>query len=103
LALGEAKRFAGACQVELVPLIIVAVAWIIAKAAGPTAEVIQEWLRLRYRRYLHDQAVARGQDPDPVEMIRADSEGASSSLAESTKLKALPGQSSNKPPKKKAS
>jgi hypothetical protein len=89
--------------VELVPFIIVAVAYVTARAAGPAADLIRDWLRYRYRRYLHDQAVARGQDPDPVEMIRADSEGPSSRPAEGTELKALSGESSSKSPKNKAS
>jgi hypothetical protein len=54
---------------------------------GGMALVIREWLWLRYCRYIHDQAVARKQDPDAAEMIRAASGGR---LGHSPKRPALP-------------
>jgi hypothetical protein len=66
----------GLFSVELlIPPLVVAVAFIVARAIRPVADLIREERRLRLWRYFHDSAVKRGQDPDPVEMIRAVTEG----------------------------
>ena len=87
------------CQVELVPQ-IAAVLYVIAGAGG-VALLIREWLWLRHCRYLHDQAVLRGQNPDAAELIKAASRGR---LGRSTERKQLTtgDESGKKPPKKKA-
>jgi hypothetical protein len=59
--------------VEFVPQIVAAL-YVIAGAGG-IAVLIREWLWLRHCRYLHDQAVLRGQNPDPAELIKAASRG----------------------------
>jgi hypothetical protein len=59
--------------VEFTPL-ITAVVSVIAGAGGATL-LIRELLWLRYCRYIHDQAVARGRDPKPKQLIQAASSG----------------------------
>jgi hypothetical protein len=49
---------------DVEPAIVVAI-------VGGIAVVIRELIWLRHCRYLHDQAVARGRDPDPAELIKA--------------------------------
>jgi hypothetical protein len=44
---------------------------IVIGTSGAAALIIRELIWLRYCRYLHDQAVARGRDPDPAELIKA--------------------------------
>jgi hypothetical protein len=62
--------------VELfIPPVIVAVGWVLARAIGPIADLIRQERRDRLLRYFHDSAIKRGQDPDPVEIIRAVTEG----------------------------
>jgi hypothetical protein len=56
--------------------------WAILAAATVIALVIREHMWLRYCRYLHDQAVARGQNPDPAEQIRAARGGRAQQVAE---------------------
>jgi hypothetical protein len=56
--------------------------WAILAAASVIALVIRERMWLRYCRYLHDQAVARGQDPDPAELIQAARGGRLQQMAE---------------------
>jgi hypothetical protein len=45
--------------------------WAILAAASLIALVIRERMWLRHCRYLHDQAVARGQNPDPAQLTLA--------------------------------
>jgi hypothetical protein len=52
---------------ELVPLLTA----VVVGAGGAIALIIRERMWLRHCRYLHDQAVARGRDPDPAELIKA--------------------------------
>jgi hypothetical protein len=59
----------------LIPPLVVAVAYVVARAIGSVVDLIREERRLRLWRYFHDSAVQRGQDPDPVEIIRAVTEG----------------------------
>jgi hypothetical protein len=54
---------AGACVLELLPAALT--------AAAVIALVIRERMWLRHCRYLHDQAVKRGQNPDPAQLIQA--------------------------------
>ena len=49
--------------------IIVVVASLLS--GGGVAYFLRELIWLRHCRYLHDQAVARGQDPDPAKLIEA--------------------------------
>jgi hypothetical protein len=86
MAAARSCRAAGACQVELIP-IIAAVALVVARAIGPITDLIRQERRLRLCRYLYDDAVARGEKPDAVEIIRAISEGGP---GRSTKRPALP-------------
>jgi hypothetical protein len=72
--------------VELIP-IIAAVALVVARAIGPITDLIRQERRLRLCRYLYDDAVARGEKPDAVEIIRAISEGGP---GRSTRRPALP-------------
>jgi hypothetical protein len=69
--------------VESIPLLIAA--WIIGRAVV----VVSDWLWLRHCRYIHDQAVERGQNPDPEKMIQAASEGPLHRLGERAKLPTL--------------
>ena len=54
--------------------LVTAVASAIVGAGGATL-VIREWQWLRFCRYVHDAAEARGQDPDPENVIKAAAEG----------------------------
>jgi hypothetical protein len=63
---------------ELVPAILTTASLI----CGSVVLVIRERMWLRHARYLHDQAVARGQDPDPVLLIRATRAGRIQQAAE---------------------
>jgi hypothetical protein len=54
---------------ELLPLIITTAS--VVGTSGAVALIIRERMWLRHNRYLHDQAVALGQDPDPVQLIQA--------------------------------
>jgi hypothetical protein len=87
--------------VELVPLVIAAVAFVVAKSAGPVANLITEWRLQNFCRDVYDDAVTRDKNFDPVEMIMAARGERSSPSAEAPKLTALPGDSSNEAPKKK--
>jgi uncharacterized iron-regulated membrane protein len=60
---------------ELVPLIVVAL-------GGGVVYFFRELIWLKHCRYLHDQAVARGQDPDPEKLIEAARGGTLRRLAE---------------------
>lgn len=42
---------------------------------GGAVLFLREWQWLRHCRYIHDQAVLRGQDPDPAVMIEVAHEG----------------------------
>jgi hypothetical protein len=64
--------------VEFVPA-IVAVATVIV---GGIVPVVRDRMWLRHYRYLHDQAVARGQDPDPVQLTQASRAGRLQQAAE---------------------
>jgi hypothetical protein len=85
---------------EVVSVVAAAVSVILG--AGGVALLAREWLWLRYCRYLHNQAVLRGQNPDPAELIKAASRGG---LDRSTEQKQLTtGDEAGKtPPKKKGS
>jgi len=48
---------------KLVPLVVVAL--------GGVFYFFGQLIWLRHCRYLHDSAVARGQDPDPAQLIQA--------------------------------
>jgi hypothetical protein len=60
---------------ELAVPLIAAVAFIIARAIRPIADLIREQRRLRLLRYFHDSAIKRGQDPVFVEVICAVTDG----------------------------
>jgi uncharacterized iron-regulated membrane protein len=49
---------------------------------GGVALFFRELIWLRHCRYLHDQAVARGQDPDPAQLIQAARGGRRTQAAE---------------------
>ena len=51
---------------------------------------LRELIWLRHCRYLHDQAVARGQDPDPEKLIEAARGGTLQRLAERLPLPRKP-------------
>jgi hypothetical protein len=82
---GELYMIAGACRMDLVPL-ITAVLSVVVGAGGATL-LIREYPWLRYCRYVHDVAVVKGQNPDPEKMIRAASAGR---LGRSSNRPALP-------------
>jgi hypothetical protein len=66
---GRRRRSAVPIEV-LVPLTASGLA-VVSAVAG----VIRLWLRLRYRRYVIDQAVAQGVTIDPVAVIEASKDG----------------------------
>jgi hypothetical protein len=88
--------------VELVPLIIAAVAYVIGKSVGPVTNLISEWRQQNLCRDIYDDAVKQNKDFDPVEMIKAARGERASPPAEAPRLAALPAESGNKLPKKKA-
>ena len=67
---------------------------VVAIVAG-VALVIRERMWLRHCRYLHDQAVKRGQNPDPAQLIQAARGGRLQQAAEQVR-QAITG----KPPEK---
>jgi hypothetical protein len=75
----QPDRSAPGCEIDRCILELV---WAILAAASVIALVIRERMWLRYCRYLHDQAVARGQDPDPAELIQAARGGRLQQMAE---------------------
>lgn len=77
---------------ELVPA-IVAVASLIG--GGGVVYFFRELIWLRHCRYLHDQAVARGQDPDPAQLIQAARGGRLQQAAEQVR-QAITGKPSEK-------
>ena len=66
------------------------IAAVVSVITGGITLVISKWLWLRYCRYVHDQAVARGQNPNPVQMIREAGDGFSDRSARSPALRSPP-------------
>jgi hypothetical protein len=58
---------------DLVSLITTVLSVVVG--AGGATLLIREWLWLRYCRYLYDQAISHGQNPDVEEIIKAASGG----------------------------
>jgi hypothetical protein len=78
---------------------IAATVWVIAKADGITIVIIV-FLWLLFCVWVIKRAVKRGEEPDPVELIRAASLGM---IGRSPKPPQLPSAPSDEPPKTKAS
>jgi hypothetical protein len=68
--------------------VIVAVASLLG--GGGIYLFLRELIWLRHCRYLHDQAVERGQDPDPAQLIQAARGGTLQRLAERLPLPRKP-------------